>query len=399
MPRTKPLVKSSVLGMSASGEKRPAVGSEDDLVARSQSQRPRLEASVLASDEAAKVSEAGQVPVVDTRISSDAATVIDIDLICNIASCMHPGDDLMNLCVSAGPVDAAKVRTQYLRDNEQYVVASLKKLGDIKNLASHWYIFRDNLHLFDKCRNNISAWMRVNTSWQTRCTDENMKRYQEAPLRIDANLVFNNPAVAIEVGLLEVFRFHIEEKGVDVNRALWDGFTEDDEDNFLIRLALVRDDIDILEYLLSVDGFDFTRMIDFTRMSEEGSNEGLECDIIDFAHQYSKEKCFKAFIRHPKVNVNAVDSDGDTPLCIALDELRWSTRNVRTIGESECSRLVGRILFLLEAGANPHSSDSLSDMSLIEYARFVLRRDTENQHWREIVEKMEEMIDDSPERD
>ena len=58
----------------------------------------------------------------------------------------------------------------------------------------------------------------MNTDWRDRCTDENMERYKGTPLRIEANLVFNNPAVAIEVGLLEVFRFHVEEKGVDVNR-------------------------------------------------------------------------------------------------------------------------------------------------------------------------------------
>ena len=51
---------------------------------------------------------------------------------------MNPGDDLMNLCVSVGPVDAAKVRTEYLRDNEQYVTASLKKLRDIPDLDVHW---------------------------------------------------------------------------------------------------------------------------------------------------------------------------------------------------------------------------------------------------------------------
>ena len=75
-----------------------------------------------------------------------------------------------------------------------------------------------------------------------------------------------------------------------------------DQRYYLICLALVRGDVDILEYLLSVDGFDFTRM------GEEAINEGLECDIIDLASRASKEECFKAFIRHPKVNVNAVDN-------------------------------------------------------------------------------------------
>ena len=116
--------------------------------------------------------------MVDTPAS--AVMIVDIDIICNIASFMNPGSGL-NFCVAVGSADAARIRTEYLRDNEQYVVASLKKLGVIPNLAAQMAeIFRDNLHLFDKCRDNISAWMRVNTNWKSRCTDENMERYRSS---------------------------------------------------------------------------------------------------------------------------------------------------------------------------------------------------------------------------
>mmetsp|Transcript_35978 Transcript_35978/g.73032 ORF Transcript_35978/g.73032 Transcript_35978/m.73032 type:complete len:381 (-) Transcript_35978:1829-2971(-) len=360
-----------------------------------QSQRPRLEVDVASSTD-------------DTRTCTstqhcnggggggddeDAAGGVDIDLICNIASFMNPGDDLAGLCVAVGSADAARIRTEYLRDNEQYVAASLAKLKGIPHLTSEWYIFRQNLHLFDKCRDNVTAWMQVNTGWRARCTDENMERYKEYRLSIEANLVFNNPAVAIEIGLLEVLRFHVEEKGVDVNRRFWNGFNSDDRDmrnDLLIRLALFRGDIDILDFLLSVDGFDFTSM-------NEVENDEQEHDLIVncFAYRLSRvnERCFEAFIRHPKVNVDALDRQGRTPLCIALGLLhRFTSRDDDLFAptSAETNGLAGRILVLLEVGANPHALDASGSISMIEYARPAQGRHT-GRHWRSIVQKMEEM--------
>jgi len=395
--------------MSDGGVKRPAVvGPEED---RSRSQRrPRLEAS-------ASTDEVSDTP-------SDAAVGVDVDRICNIASCMKPGCDLMNLCISVGPVDAAKVRTGYLRDNDQYVTASLQKLRDIRHLSVRQRdVSRRILHLplFDKCRDNIAAWMQVNSDWRDRCTDENMERYKGAPLRVEANLVFNNPAVAIEVGLLEVVRFHVEEKGVDVNHAIWNGFSSDAEviglantvfrewNGFnsvgidaLICLALVRCDIEILEYLMSVDGFDFSRMVG------EGTTYAVECDIIDLAFRGSTEDCFKAFICHPKVNVNAVAHGGArrTPLYFALSQLRWLTSRdgyLRISAETSSSRssCTRRVLLLLQAGANPshcipqvpRDLHPLDDISMIEYARNEWNEKIHSRHWRRVVETMEAMMD------
>mmetsp|Transcript_35981 Transcript_35981/g.73040 ORF Transcript_35981/g.73040 Transcript_35981/m.73040 type:complete len:401 (-) Transcript_35981:1604-2806(-) len=388
-----------------------------------QSQRPRLEVDVASSTD-------------DTRTCTstqhcnggggggddeDAAGGVDIDLICNIASFMNPGDDLAGLCVAVGSADAARIRTEYLRDNEQYVAASLAKLKGIPDLTTGWDSFCDNLHVFDKCRDNVTAWMQVNTGWRDRCTDENMERYKGAPLRVEANLVFNNPAVAIEVGLLEVVRFHVEEKGVDVNHAIWNGFSSDAEviglantvfrewNGFnsvgidaLICLALVRCDIEILEYLMSVDGFDFSRMVG------EGTTYAVECDIIDLAFRGSTEDCFKAFICHPKVNVNAVAHGGArrTPLYFALSQLRRLTsrdgyrrNSAKTISSTtSCTR---RVLLLLQAGANPshcipqvpRDLHPLDDISMIEYARNEWNGNIHSRHWRRVVETMEAMMD------
>mmetsp|Transcript_20776 Transcript_20776/g.42405 ORF Transcript_20776/g.42405 Transcript_20776/m.42405 type:complete len:374 (-) Transcript_20776:212-1333(-) len=368
--------------MSDGGVKRPAVVGPEEDRSRSQQQRPRLEASA-STDE---VSDAAEVPAVDTDTPSSDA-VISVELICNIAAYMNPGDGLMNLCVAVGPVDAAKVRTEYLRDNEQYVEASLREL---RHISGDWSFFRGRLHLLDRCRDNISAWMRVNTDWQARCTDENMKRYlgwDLGLLRVEANLVFNNPAVAVEVGLLDVIRFHVEEKGADLNRSVWNSFRTENfyGNDSLIEIALVRGDVNILEFLLSVN----TCIHDLQRNTFA---------LIRFASVHSNEECFEAFIRHPRVNVNAVDNDGYTPLSHLLQPLSFSI--MPPVGvmlshmfalPSEC--LVRRILLLLEAGATSHGLLPLRDCTMIEFARSSLEQDPSNVHWRSVVQKMEEVID------
>mmetsp|Transcript_17983 Transcript_17983/g.39909 ORF Transcript_17983/g.39909 Transcript_17983/m.39909 type:complete len:387 (+) Transcript_17983:149-1309(+) len=366
-----------------------------------QSQRPRLEVDAASSTDDTR-------SCTSTQHSNggggggddaDAAGGVGIDLICNIASFMNPGDDLAGLCVAVGSADAARIRTEYLRDNEQYVAASLAKLKGIPDLTTGWDSFCDNLHVFDKCRDNVTAWMQVNTGWRARCTDEHMERYRGAPLRVEANLVFNNPAVAIEIGLLEVLRFHVEEKGVDVNRRFWNGFNSDNvhlSNDLLIKLALFRGDIDILDFLLSVDGFGFTSMNEVTMSEVENDEQEHDLIVNCFAYRLSRvnERCFEAFIRHPKVNVEALDYFGCTPLCAGLHLLdRWTSRDGARfpLTSAGFDRLAGRILVLLEVGANPHALDPMNRISLIDYARSALGRHTESRHWRAIVQKMEEM--------
>mmetsp|Transcript_4556 Transcript_4556/g.10201 ORF Transcript_4556/g.10201 Transcript_4556/m.10201 type:complete len:145 (-) Transcript_4556:895-1329(-) len=130
----------------------------------------------------------------------------------------------------------------------------------------------------------------------------------------------------------------------------------------------------------------------------EVENDEQEHDLIVncFAYRLSRvnERCFEAFIRHPKVNVDALDRQGRTPLCIALGLLhRFTSRDDDLFAptSAEISSIVGRILVLLEVGADPHALDPRNGISLIEYARSALGRLAKTRHWRAIVQKMEEM--------
>ena len=120
---------------------------------------------------------------------------------------MNPDSGLLNVCVAVGPADATKIRTEYLRDNDNYVEQSLRRLRmRIPNmvLCSARMYFRWQ-HVLNKCRDDIMAWMAINQQWKGRCTPEKMKKFEGRPLLEEADLVFNNPAVALEIGLLDVF--------------------------------------------------------------------------------------------------------------------------------------------------------------------------------------------------
>ena len=102
---------------------------------------------------------------------------LGIDTICIISSYLDPGTTLSSVCAAVGRNESHIIRHRYLQNNERYLVKSLKVLnktlvndtnvpiGHNKALAK----FYRNLRAFDKCRDNILAWMEVNNnSWQQR---------------------------------------------------------------------------------------------------------------------------------------------------------------------------------------------------------------------------------------
>mmetsp|Transcript_5654 Transcript_5654/g.10214 ORF Transcript_5654/g.10214 Transcript_5654/m.10214 type:complete len:176 (+) Transcript_5654:334-861(+) len=167
----------------------------------------------------------------------------------------------MNMCVVVGPSDAACIRREYLLDNDAYIVHSLKKMH-VQISSGRWASFQRDILYLEKYRDNILAWMEINSNWRGRYTAENMKKYKDGPLLVEADLVFNNPAVATEIGLLEVLRFLVEEKHINVNRSDWAAFaTLGGGNQHLYELALLRGDIALLQYVLSVDTLDLAKSI------------------------------------------------------------------------------------------------------------------------------------------
>jgi len=134
---------------------------------------------------------------------------INLDIIRKIASFVDAtvGPELMNLLIAVGPADARKIRRDYLRHNDAYLVQSLRLCLGATAPALHMFTANSstimNMYLlsikyFNKCRDNVLAWMDVNPGWKSRCTTANLKRYHQRILP-EANVIFNNPVVAIEL--------------------------------------------------------------------------------------------------------------------------------------------------------------------------------------------------------
>lgn len=312
------------------------------------------------SEHPAKESAGGPGKVPTTPTDSRSEGGVDVDLISKISLLMNTKDEidgLFELCVAVGPKFASRIRhdlqQQHLPQNEKYLVKSLDTLhrslptDNMTLRVMSDYKYRPQL---DKCRDNIRTWMNVNKEWRSRCTESNLEKYKgfkskQAEPEIEANLVFNNPAVAVELGLVEILRHLVEGFNINLTKIIWKGFVREDRsggslDGYLADLAYHRSDVTLLNYLLSAPSFDWqenTRLDNFLYYAVIN-----DCVTID---------CFKALISHPKVNLNAPEAllGGEaSPLYSAV---QFASRCGSVQHLSQCAE---RVLALLEAGADPH---------------------------------------------
>ena len=127
--------------------------------------------------------------------------------------------DVMNICLAVGPVVSRTVKHFYLWRNEKYLVDTLKCLRGWQ--YGLW-----------KARANHRAWMEVNTDWKTTAvSDDSVSGMSRLMSQLNLQdiivigshpyVAFNSVAFAVELGLLEIVKFLIENKGVDPNEYGW----------------------------------------------------------------------------------------------------------------------------------------------------------------------------------
>ena len=288
--------------------------------------------------------------------SAAAAVGANSDLICRIACFMDTaGGTLCSLCISVGPRVATKIRHKYLGKNEAYVVKCLKRLDAIPDIQNHYPTFVESLPLFDKCRGDIQTWMKVNPDWRSRISQDNIRRFKgdvsaiiskrgrQTRIRLDPNVVFNNPAVAIEIGLKDVVETLVTDHGIDVSARRWASFTSKDlvENEDLIILAMVRGDASIVDTLLSSRKFDMRAVL--------GRNSLIYITTA-YAHLIETE-CIERLVSHQSFDANFIlqDTRGDEmPLLWALFGFLSALRK-----RSELSFGLKVINTLLANGADP----------------------------------------------
>ena len=276
----------------------------------------------------------------------DDSAAASVEVLSKVSSFLSPGKTLHDLCMlAADRSDAAYIRQEYLTDNEEYVIWSLRALEEKLPVAEWPHSspeLRDSLsthrHHFVKCRDNIVAWMEVNTDWRDRCTEEGMEaclemrapsrsafmalkekklRWRSQPSSYEQHCsefeplcsvtsVFNNPAIAVELGLCEVIQHQLR---MDVGLShynSWTGFCRGHLGDVpygynadavavdLFDLALRRGDKATIEFLFS--------SVEELSMTDEDH----VADVLDRAAALSSvdTEAYKTAINLSVVNVN-----------------------------------------------------------------------------------------------
>ena len=201
--------------------------------------------------------------------------------------------------------------------------------------------------------------MSVNTGWRSLVTDELMERHENASNHPSVHplLTMVNPAVAIEMGLLEALKHLVEVKGIDINATQWGGLRSGD-DLHLIVTAIRKDDHEAFQYLMSVDTIDIYSMKrDYPATSRRRSSI-FSYAIDKYIEDEKKKRFFEAFVKHAKFRANARsftsfdpnDPDND----VSVTCLHHLVHVVLRRGMAELVRVVDAVKYVLDAGADPN---------------------------------------------
>ena len=181
---------------------------------------------------------AGSVPVGARRTTRSQRPGLSLEMIAKVSAFAQYGSDLMNICLAVGPEGTDPIRHTCLRNNMGYLEHCLEMYAD-HNLSD------------GRMKSNIACWMEVNKDWRRLCTAEraaddklSTPAYEDEEgrqiYRADPLTIFNNPAVAIGFGMLDVLRHLVEEVGIDVNACRWSEYRGDREKRHLLYISYMR---------------------------------------------------------------------------------------------------------------------------------------------------------------
>ena len=223
--------------------------------------------------------------------------------------------------------------------------------------------------------------MEVNADWKTTAvrndlmgTTQQNRLVQSVLAGHVPFLAFNNTAFAVELGLLEVVKFLIEDKGVDPNEYGWTVLTHSSYRYHLVSAAMNVGREDIFQYLLSLPSTNLYSEVD--NNDDRDWNHGLFEQALGKYIGYRKEKAYlMSFVNHNRFDVNKA--------CHRYSTRAFRTRNFPCLfiavervenclggfeedygvdedpdlsgGDSErLERHISAVKLLLEAGANPN---------------------------------------------
>lgn len=206
--------------------------------------------------------------------------------------------------------------------------------------------------------------MRVNPNWRNLCCSEGVEEFalastidEEGDLafRVNPFVFFNNPAVAIECGLLDVLKCLIEDVGIDTNAMMWSSLSSYRRVHLLSE-AMVEDQWTCFKYLMglrTIDPNSQASIIDDTTFEDDEAPRDV--NLVQYALEKDciRPRYLKALLDHPAFGdidstYSQEEEDGITPLIDSIMNL------YAYAGIDRSSRIkFAKMKLLLEAGADP----------------------------------------------
>lgn len=307
---------------------------------------------------------------------------LSIEVIAKVASFANYVNDLMNICVAVGHKDANIVRIVCLRNNLNYLRWILKgRIERNTKFAAYW-----------RERKQIVAWMNINCDWRKYCTKQRVSdpAYCNASTQneqgkiiysSDPLVLFNNPAIAIEFGLVSVLKHLVEDVGIDVNAYKWCAYGFPGRKQNPVACAALFSKVHSACFELFLTKSD----IDLNARLCKPPKKGIpNPQVWVAAFQSSSVFVFQTMLQHPGFDPNGSDSKLGRPylgMAASNFQLKASVRDQKLkIGKFQC---------LLDAGADP-------ELGALEWVRNQLQRHGENSErdkfWKILIRMMEEVV-------
>ena len=264
---------------------------------------------------------------------------------------VRPGrgaSDVKNICHAVGPMTSRIIKHYYLKKNMRYLEKVIQ-------------VFYDIIGGVEWARECHLAWMSVNTGWRSLVTDQLMLRSSEIfgprPRRFHPLLAMLNPAVAIQMDLLVALKFLVEVKDVDINATLWIPPRQHNPfPHHLVVTAIVVDNYDAFQYLMSVDAIDICSLRRRSRITSHCGETIFSYAIDAYIANENKKRYFDAFVKHAKFRSNGrffLSRQGGNDVSVTcLHHLVHVA--LRQHGMAELVRVVDAVKYVLDAGADPN---------------------------------------------
>ena len=335
-----------------------------------------------AANKKRKANDGASIATGTGRSTRSQKPLLSIEMIGKVGSfANYDNGDLMNICLAVGPTDARIIRHVCLRNNDEYLERITgKTLAAARNLS--------------KAKEELSAWMEINTDWRgVKCNAEavNGGAYYEASfdgvdgkkiMRTDPMFLFNNPLVAIELGMLDLLKYQVEVIGIDINALRWSGYIISATKANILLVAACHDRA-CFDYLLSRED------LDVGAPTAAESNTRLWELAVHLHEPVLSAEIVQSLVRHSSFPLNRFSALGELPLHIAC------TSCFAEYGTDGHSQRVAKVKILLDAGADPllAASPAPSSLELVARMQALDNEDTEKvQLGQDLIDMMKEKI-------